>query len=257
MQHTVLTWFDRLSFPRQWRQEVEEAAHIYTGSPQTSMEHLLSALYRCDALAQAYTSKQIPDAILYDTLSDLLIWVNNHVLVHGTVGLLEPWWLEGHLNFQLFRLGRLQFKMGHSTLENEHYGLHKGDPVIEIHIPQGEPMPIEAVHASYGQAKDFFARYFPEHTYQYFICDSWLLDWHLQEFLKESSNILQFAREFDVIHTTPSDDAVRRLFELNPNKGPENSFQKKLRTFTENGGQLLEGFGILTWSGWNNDYRDT
>ena len=70
-----------------------------------------------------------------------------------------------------------------------------------------------------------------------------------KDFLKPTSNILRFASEYDVIHWAPSNDAIRRLFELNPDKGPENSFQKNVRTFVENGGQTLEGYGILIWDG--------
>ena len=254
MKQSILNWFDRLSFPAPWRQEVCAAAEHFSPTQEPSpMWHLLHALSRCDDLEKIYKQKQIPEHILMDTLSDLVIWAQNHYLVHGTVGLLEPWWTEGHLNFKLFRLGRLQFKMGSCLMDLPKYALRCGDPILEIHIPQGEPLNMEEVHKSYLAAKQFFSNYFPEYDYQYFTCDSWLLDWHLKDFLRETSNTLKFAAEFDVVHYTPSNDAVRRLFELNPQKGSENNFQKHIRTFTENGGQLLEGYGILVWDGLSHD----
>jgi len=252
MKHTILKWFDRLNFPALWREEVSAAAETFSPeAPYSPMQALLSALSRCDALEQQYKEKGIPEKILLDTLGDLVIWAQNQHLVHGTIGLSDSAWLEGHLNFQLFRLGRLQFKKETAVASSEKYDLQEGDLVIEVHIPQGEPMGMDDVHASYRQAKEFFSLYFPEYHYKYFVCGSWLLDHHMKDFLKETSNILKFGKEFDVIHWSPSNDAMRRLFELNPNKGPENSFQRNVRTFVENGGQTLEGYGILTWDGFD------
>ncbi|MBP3634730.1 MAG: DUF5596 domain-containing protein [Oscillospiraceae bacterium] len=255
MKNTVLAWFDRLPFPVQWRQEVAEAAENFSpDAERTPMWGLLHALCRCDSLERRYEEKGIDKTILMATLGDIVVWAENQYLVHKTVGLSDAAWLEGHLDMKLFRLGRLQFKMESAICGSERYGLKEGDPVIEIHIPQGEPMKLEDVHAAYRLAKTFFAKYFPEHSYRYFTCGSWLLDKNFKDFLKETSNILKFASEFDVIHWAPSNDAMRRLFELNPNKGPENSFQRNVRTFVEGGGQTLEGYGILTWDGWDDDH---
>jgi len=255
MKDRIVKWFDLLPFPTDWRTEVADAAERFSmEGERTPMWDLLYALSRCDKTEKIYKEKNIGRDILIDTLSDIVVWAENQYLVHGTVGLSDAGWLEGHLEGKLFRLGRLQFKMEQAICSDEKYDLNEGDPVLEIHIPQGEPMNMDDVHASYRRAKEFFTIYFPEYDYKYFVCGSWLLDHHFKDFLKESSNILKFAKEFDVIHWAPSNDAMRRLFELNPNKGPENSFQRNVRTFVENGGQTLEGYGILTWDGWNNDH---
>ena len=255
MKHTILKWFDLLPFPRQWRREVADAAEQFSmDAPRDPMWDLLYALSRCDKTAQIYEEKQISRDILIATLSDIVVWAENQYLVHGTVGLSDAAWLEAHLEGKLFRLGRLQFKLEQAICSSEKYDLKEGEPVIGIHIPQGEPMNMDAVHAAYRMAKPFLDTYCPEHPYRYFTCGSWLLDKNFKDFLKETSNILRFAKEFDVIHWAPSNDAMRRLFELNPNKGPENSFQRNVRTFVENGGQTLEGYGILIWDGWNDDH---
>lgn len=250
MKQAVLKWFDLLPFPIQWREEVALAAEIFDpAAEQTPMWHLINALRRCDALEQQYAERNIPKDVLFATLHDIVVWSENQYLVHKTVGLSDAAWLEGHLDMKLVRLGRLQFKLEQAIACSETFGLQKGDPVIGVHIPQGEPMNMEEVHQSYLLAQDFLPRYFPEHPYRYFTCGSWLLDHHFKDFLKPTSNILKFASEYEVIHWAPSNDAMRRLFELNPNKGPENSFQRNVRTFVEGGGQTLEGYGILTWDG--------
>ncbi|MBQ9968495.1 MAG: DUF5596 domain-containing protein [Oscillospiraceae bacterium] len=250
MKQSILKWFDQLPFRTEWREEVAQAAESFDlNGEQTPMWHLLHALFRCDALERRYTERKIPREILMDTLADIVVWAENQYLVHGDIGLCEAPWLEGHLQMKLFCLGRLQFKMERAIASNEKYGLTEGDAVIEVHIPQGAPLDMEDVHASYRSAKPFFETFFPEYRYQHLVCGSWLLDHHLKGFLKPTSNILKFASEYEVIHWIPSNDAMRRLFEFNPNKGPENTFQKNVRTFVENGGQLLEGYGILTWEG--------
>lgn len=255
MKDTVLKWFDLLPFRPAWRQEVAKAADNFSmEAERTPMWDLVYALSRCDHVEKIFEEKGIDREILIATLSDIVVWSENQYFVHGTVGLSDAGWLEGHLEGKLFRLGRLQFKMEQSIASSAAHGLIEKDPVIEIHIPQGEPMDMDAVHASYRRAKEFFHIYFPEYEYRYFVCGSWLLDYHLKDFLKETSNILKFANEFEIICNHPSNDAMRRLFELNPNKEPENSFQKNVRTFVENGGQTLEGYGILTWDGWDDDH---
>ena len=254
MKAAVLKWFDLLPFRPEWRQDVAEAAeHFSMEAERTPMWDLIYALSRCDRVERFFEEKSIDREILIATLSDIVIWVENHYLVHGTVGLCEPGWLEGHLAGKLFRLGRLQFKMERAAHGDEMHGLSEGDPVVEIHIPQGEPLNMDDVHASYRAARLFLKQHFPEYQYKHFVCGSWLLDHHFKDLLKESSNILKFASEFDVIHWAPSNDAMRRLFVFNPNKGPENAFQRNVRTFVEGGGQTLEGYGILTWDGWNDD----
>lgn len=250
MKQTILKWFDLLPFPAEWREEVALAAEAFDPTAdRTPMWHLLNALRRCDALEQRYIACGIPKEILMSTLEDIVVWAENQYLVHKTVGLCEHAWLEGHLQMKLFALGRLQFKMENAIASSKEHSLREGDPIIEVHIPQGTPLDMDQVHASYLLAKPFFAKYFPEYNYKHYVCGSWLLDHHFKDFLKPTSNILRFASEYDVIHWAPSNDAIRRLFELNPDKGPENSFQKNVRTFVENGGQTLEGYGILIWDG--------
>ena len=252
MKNTIMKWFDQLPFPRHWRDEVaKEAERFSMNGEKTPMWDLLYALSRCDSLKARYEERGIGEDILMATLADIVVWSENQYLVHGTVGLSDAGWLEGHLDMKLIRLGRLQFKLEQAIASSEKFGLQEGDPVIGVHIPQGEPMRMDDVHNAYLLAQEFLPRYFPEHNYKYFTCGSWLLDHHFKDFLKPTSNILKFASEYEVIHWAPSNDAVRRLFELNPDKGPENSFQRNVRTFVENGGQTLEGYGILIWDGWN------
>lgn len=71
---------------------------------------LLVVICKIKDLKEFYKEKNIPSNILYDTLSDINIWTNNHKVKTGYLGLSQLNWLYYHLKGDLFRLGRLQFK---------------------------------------------------------------------------------------------------------------------------------------------------
>ncbi len=56
-----------------------------------------------------YEEKQIPESILKDTLSDLVIWIKDYQSKYGHFGFNHLFWLMHHFQGKLFRLGRLQF----------------------------------------------------------------------------------------------------------------------------------------------------
>ena len=118
----MLKWFNYLNFPLEWYDEVAKAAENFNFDikPVTPMDNLLNALYRCEETAEKYKKLGIDEKILSDTLSDILIWAKNYYLSAGEIGLTELSWINLHLNAELFRLGRLQFKFGkmHKSGEN-------------------------------------------------------------------------------------------------------------------------------------------
>jgi hypothetical protein len=73
--------------------------------------------------------------------------------------------------------------------------LADGDPVLDIHIPAGEPMDYDACGVSFHWAKEFFARHYPEQPFAGFCCKSWLLDSQFDTLLPPTSNLVRFQRE--------------------------------------------------------------
>ena len=110
--------------------------------------------------------------------------------------------------------------------------LRRGDAVLGVHIPAGEPMTHAACGESFGRAAAFFARHFPEVAYRAFHCGSWFLDNQFARLLPASSNIRRFqeevylyplpgagdeqtfervfGRRFDDLGDAPRDTALRR-----------------------------------------------
>ncbi len=74
--------------------------------------------------------------------------------------------------------------------------LKKGSPVLEVHIPAGQPLNHETCLKSYTDALVFFNQFFPEIPVDGFCCTSWLLDNQLKSILPDKSNILSFQGDY-------------------------------------------------------------
>ena len=183
----------------------------------------------------------ISKVITIATLKDVNVWLKNYKIQHGNPGLGEFHWLINHYTADLFRLGRLQFR-----IEKSLNGVPLGEYSIETHIPQGEPLDISACLESFSIAKNFFRNHFPEYSASYFMCDSWLLNPNLAKILNEESNIVQFMKLWTPI-PFPSDNssqAIERVFGFGNTidditSFPENtSLQKRFMKYLLNGGTL-------------------
>ncbi len=73
--------------------------------------------------------------------------------------------------------------------------LAPGDPILNIHIPGGEPMDFERCGQSLRAVPEFFGRYYPERPFLGICCGSWILNSAIQELLPDTSNLVRFQRE--------------------------------------------------------------
>lgn len=164
-------------------------------------------------------ARGIPDEIVRATLAD----VGRHLLIHraqhGTGGMAWQGWPMVHARGLLFQLGRLQFErasLGGRTsagIRAAGFDATKGEPCIAVHIPgYMGPFTPAACDESFAQARAFFARHFPDETYRYAVCHSWLLDSQLREYLPPDSNIITFQQRFQLAYTPDADDRVTLEF---------------------------------------------
>lgn len=259
---TIEKWYKKLNFPKihdggfykaLQQVTVSDAISIerYPTSCEDGRRNLLSFLYFCENLSRVYAEKGIPEEVLLDTLQDIVIWTNIWSDIKGTLYLGELSWLTRHLQGKLFKLGRLQFCMAGAEQDIPAYGIAKGDNIIEIHIPRGGKMDAHAVQQSIEQAKVFFAKYFPEFSYRYFTCHSWLLDDTLKKYLPKESNILQFGDLFEKISKEKSNALLGYLFrwdtnEVNlPNAACRSAFAQKIKQAVLEGEQFHEVLGVI------------
>ena len=87
--------------------------------------------------------------------------------------------------------------------------------MISIHIPQGEKLTLDQVKESLILGMDFWGKELP------YLCHSWLLYPGLKDILPESSNILQFQNEFQIIETDLMNGKLNGVFLENWKKIPK------------------------------------
>ena len=128
--------------------------------------------------------------------------------------------------------------------------LAPGMPVLNLHVPEGEPLLPRQVDKSLQAAASFFR----ERNYPSVIgvCDSWLLDPATEEYACASENILDFQRRFRKYPLEKEgSDAINRIFgrkygKEKPENFPEKtSLQRSLKNYLLQGGTLRDTGGFL------------
>lgn len=192
-----------------------------------------------------YCERGISRQIYRDTFYDLTLWCENCYKAYGEYGIAQYDWFSRHLNLCLFRLGRLQFERMQSLwdIQTRHGAIHRGDPVISVHIPQGERLDVAACRDSFEQAERFWGKS------DGYLCHSWLLYPGLQKIMKPGSNILQFQKLFQIVaEDFETREAEERIFgevEMNPEDYAEDtSLQRAAKKYLVSGGKLGSGLGI-------------
>ncbi len=126
-----------------------------------------------------------------------------------------------------------------------------GDPMLNVHIPAAAPLEGELTTRSFDMAREFFAKYFPLFKFKGFQCGSWLLDSSLPNFIPETSNIVQFQRNFTLF---PQSDGTEwqtreRVFgdpDLPLDKVPQRtSLQRIVKQQILAGHRFRSGSGII------------
>ena len=171
------------------------------------------------------------------------MWCENCFQEYGEYGINEYDWFFRHFDLQIFRLGRLEFEKTGSPWEihGVDWKIKKDDPIICVHIPQGEKLILKAVEHSLKKGKNFWGEDLP------YLCHSWLLYPKLKEVLSEKSNILQFQKYFQIVDVDFEEkEAEWRIFgrlEKNPKKYPESTTLQKCKKLSSVREKNLNGAG--------------
>ncbi len=193
-----------------------------------------------------YINLQIPESIFWDTFKDIIFWCENYDAEYGKVGLGAYEWFHRHIDMKLFRIGRLQFEpmvMAY-TVSNGIQTITQGTSVINIHIPQGEPLIWSECERSICQAQKVWGKDVA------YVCHSWLLYPGLKDILSEKSNIREFSGNFDIIQIDFNErEAEWRIFGKvlkNISDYPENTrLQINAKEYLLKGRCLGNAWGIL------------
>ena len=226
---------------------IRKGFHILKGkSPMVALAVILKLAVD---VKSEYDKAGIDEKIYYDTMSDIKIWCEKT----GNKGIKQYMWLQNHVKFELFRLGRLQFQLypcKNKTLLYNKLPFKFGDNLIYIHIPEGEKLSEDKCKKSLSLAREFFTEYFPNYSYEYFFCESWLLFEGNREFMRRDSNIVRFMSLFDHCYSMKVDiQAIERIYgkrELFKKKYSENTdLQRRAKAYMLSGKKLGVGIAVI------------
>lgn len=224
---------------------------------------------------EKYREANIAEEIFWDTFLDIRFWCENAEKEFGIMGLMEYEWFYRHIDMVLFRLGRLQFEKTEgkdeviwkemidrkvSVIEKdicdkedgvyfEKISKMKSDfRILNIHIPQGEPLVWEECKKSLLMAERFWGKD------TIFVCHSWLLYPGLEPLLEKNPNIKEFRRHFTIVETDYRErEAEWRVFGKilkNVIDYPQiTSLQKQMKEELLTGKTFGNGWGILKIQG--------
>lgn len=231
---------NKLQAPASWEEGLKELKQIFPEDRQ-GIALLTAMLTEGIITYEKYQNKGISDTIFYDTFGCFSRFVKEHMVSYGCYGFDREFWTTRQLSMLLFRIGELEYEMTE----------HDGQKVISLHIPSDVKLTKENCRRSYEQAKAFLAEYYPDFTYERFVCHSWLLSPNLKEVLAADSHILQFQNEFTVESFEPEAmDYMEWVFKnrdlTSIEEVPQDtSLQRKVKAYIKNGGFIGCAFGGL------------
>jgi GNAT domain-containint protein/N-acyltransferase family protein len=131
------------------------------------------------------------------------------------------------------------------AFEEWEHVLGEGDEIIDVHIPSGGGLTLEACEDSMKRVADFFDNFFPEVEAKAFYCHSWIFNTQLEEIL-EGSNLVKFMEELYLFPIESSgNDGFRFVFcrEYDDlSKAPRDTrLHRGMLDILQNGGKLRAG----------------
>ena len=211
----------------------------------------LTLLYLSYFMKVEYIERGIDEEMYERMISGIKGRIENTYLQKGSFAVGDCEWYRLFLAARLFRIGRLWFDLKPSPVDIPSKQVKKGDNIVGIHVPGGEPLCYDACVRSISDAKAFISMHFPDFNYRYMTCISWLLDDSIRDLLGENSNILKFATLFEIVSTNKSDGIIRFVFgngakrEDLPSISPAGRFKTALREQALAGRVFYDRRGVI------------
>lgn len=231
----------KLRTPESWTEGLEElkAAALADEDGLAVLTLLLAESYY---VHQEYQEKGISDTIFYETFACFSRFVKEYQESYGRYGFDRTFWVVRQLSLRLFRIGQLEFEIERYREEN----------IISVHIPSDADIALKNCHDSYQKTRIFLKEFFPVFAQCRFFCGSWLLAPGLQEILPETSNIIQFQKEYEIAEVEPeADDIMQWVFKKADiplaDVPQDTSLQRKLKDYLQQGNTIGLAKGYLNF----------
>ena len=238
----------------------------------------LVAIANGNEMANIYKTNNWPNKMFDEISKDFTLWIDIMKRDLGCVGVNPRLfdWLKGCVDGSIKQFGRLQAndvhyfsckeafyrdangKLSRHSIDEEITDKEKvlffKDPTINLHIPGSGPLNYIDCIKSIKEMVEFVEKYNPSYDYKAIVCYSWILDKQFENILKKDSNILKFQKlghVFPLPYIPQTKEVVWRVFgKCNNDKNyaalpRNNSMQKAVAQFLENGGEFHEGLLII------------
>lgn len=196
------------------------------------------------AFAADAEKRGVPHSILHTTLRAVDSCIERNAGFCGRYGTSAfHSWMPLYGQGKLFRMFGFEFEIR----------TFRGQDAIGVHIPSGTKLDVKENLASFRAALDFFETYYKEYKMAGFVCESWLLNPHIEEIMGKKTNISRFGdmfRRFD-IGDTEGKSVYRFVFGLlAPAEADtlcENtSLQKNMKAYLAAGKKVVNYGGFLS-----------
>lgn len=190
---------------------------------------------------EQYRQKGITEKIYADTMKCFSRFLDECRQKNGRMFFDRGWWTYRQVSMGLFRIGALEYELDK----------HEKKSVIAVHIPSDADLSLEAVEHSFREAGMFFRTYYPDHKYDRYTCESWLMSPVLKRLLPEGSHIVSFQERFTVISEDREErEFIEWLFQVPVDTAydqlPERTtLQRKVKALLLAGGTVGCAYGIL------------
>lgn len=211
--------------------------------------YILVGIKNLEKAIKIFEDHNVSMDILTHTLQDTALWIRNYKRHNGYLGLASRSWISVGFKGGLFRLGRMQFEMTTIKQETGLDYLKKGDPALEGHVPQGEPLDHDACMESYRRAFPFFEEHFGYHAKAVHL-KTWMLDPEMKKILPPDSNIMKWANDATLLPVEEKMSDLSRFIFGTPNidlkTAPrDTSLRRKILEHIEAGGEFCNRAGII------------
>ena len=246
----------------EWGEALEQVKAM--GEGEGYGRQMMLAVSCMPELRRRYAEAGLDDELFWGIMMDLKYKLMECKTVKGEWGSFVAHWFDWHYKMKRFALGRLQFEerewSGEEPIEKAGIVVQPGETVINMHIPSAGPLTEELRMDAYRRAYDFFADCYRDGKLV-MVCHSWLLDPEYQTFLPETSNIVGFQKDFDIvrvdkkdtfgeswrIYGAPGDKVVDQS---NAAEMPrDTSMQRAFADFLAAGGKTGTGHGVIVFDG--------
>lgn len=217
--------------------------------------HLLFYVLCAKKTKQLYIQRNLPLDTYRSSMLAVKWKMQKTHKMYGVWGSGWAAWFRPFFQLRRFGIGRLEFELSASLADYKSgaYDVHKGDAVINVHIPAAGPLEHGAVLQSYQMAAQFFREAFPSGVIP-FQCTTWLLYPPVLEMVP-LGNLWTFSRDYEIVavEDASEEDDRWRVFHV-PESVPvevypeETTLQRRLKTWLLEGNSMGSGLGMFFYT---------